>query len=927
MDTTSDAFVIDGSNDLETIFKGLNSIREVAEKARVAEIALKDRKSKAKDESIVVSDLPTSMQVEEIAAGEYFSKPYDQEKLTDLTEMNQRLKSCINTMGTCCARLGLDIQPSKNRRVADLTKEEEDRFKVQARELSLFLTNIVEDGVMFEEYVAGLIESKFSTGDGYLEVVENMKGALVGIYPVIPKYIYIKRGMNGRPDGYIQIYQGEKTYFKQFGDRRIISAKTGKEDKATPLNERATSLLHYKQRNLISKYYGVPLWTASIPSIFGCRYAEERNAAFFDNDSPLSINEKVLTPKGWVIVGSLEKGMKVIGSNGKAQTVTEILKHGTQPMYRVEFLDGATVDCTLNHTWTVSNLYDRQREITRDMTLEEIINDGVIYPSGPYKWAVPMVSPVKFESLGELPVDPYLLGLLLGDGSFRDNRVSLSTCGTDTNETQNEIVPMLPKGTTFSRRDRFRIDGKMTSRRINKSEDEISGYIASEFNFIRDNVKVSPLLVAVRELGLGNVLGDYKFIPEMYLRASINDRISLLQGLMDADGTIGDSESDSAVRYVTISNKLANDIKELVNSLGGLVSISPVKNNRCLQLIISRLPEGIIPVRLKRKVAQYKGPYGRRWRTIKSVSKIADEEARCIRVDNEDSLFVTNGYVLTHNCPRMAVLVMGGALDDITVETMKKFFRRGKGKENAGRVLVMQASAKNANNPDVKPPIIKLEPLTVGKTDDQSFGQYQKDSKDTVREAFRIASIFFGTSDDVNRAAAFTMREMTISQVFSPENRAASTFVNDTIVRKWALSKGYVTLDSNGKIKDDSKLEVQVGFKLPETMSEKDKADMFTSYASAGGLSCNDIRDILNLPRIDADWANIPQSLAVVMLQMQAITSDKIGLGNYDAVDATLDQNLTKAIGYLKFLVSKQMDPFNILSFKRKAGGGIEDIN
>lgn len=557
MDTTSDAFVIDGSNDLETIFKGLNSIREVAEKARVAEIALKDRKSKAKDESIVVSDLPTSMQVEEIAAGEYFSKPYDQEKLTDLTEMNQRLKSCINTMGTCCARLGLDIQPSKNRRVADLTKEEEDRFKVQARELSLFLTNIVEDGVMFEEYVAGLIESKFSTGDGYLEVVENMKGALVGIYPVIPKYIYIKRGMNGRPDGYIQIYHGEKTYFKQFGDRRIISAKTGKEDKATPLNERATSLLHYKQRNLISKYYGVPLWTASIPSIFGCRYAEERNAAFFDNDS----------------------------------------------------------------------------------------------------------------------------------------------------------------------------------------------------------------------------------------------------------------------------------------------------------------------------------------------------------------------------VPRMAVLVMGGALDDITVETMKKFFRQGKGKENAGRVLVMQASAKNANNPDVKPPIIKLEPLTVGKTDDQSFGQYQKDSKDTVREAFRIASIFFGTSDDVNRAAAFTMREMTISQVFSPENRAASTFVNDTIVRKWALSKGYVTLDSNGKIKDDSKLEVQVGFKLPETMSEKDKADMFTSYASAGGLSCNDIRDILNLPRIDADWANIPQSLAVVMLQMQAITSDKIGLGNYDAVDATLDQNLTKAIGYLKFLVSKQMDPFNILSFKRKAGG------
>lgn len=563
MNTDSDALVIDGSQDLIEVFKGLNSIRDLAIKTIDSEKTLALRKkAKADGASVDVSDLPISMQAEEIAWGEYFSKPYDQERLTDLTEMNQRLKSCINTMGTCCARLGLEIQPSKNRRVADLTKEETERFKNQSEELALFLNNITDDGVMFEEYAAGLIESKYTTGDGYLEVIENMKGVIVGIFPVVPKYIYIKRNEKGKPDGYIQIYQGTKTYFKKFGDRRVISGKTGKEDKTIPLNERATSLLHFKQRNLLSKYYGVPLWSASIPSILGCRYAEERNAAFFDNDS----------------------------------------------------------------------------------------------------------------------------------------------------------------------------------------------------------------------------------------------------------------------------------------------------------------------------------------------------------------------------VPRLAVLVMGGALDDMTVETTKKFFKQGRGKENYGRVLVMQASARNANNPDAKPPIIKLEPLTVGKTDDQSFGTYQRDSKETVREAFRIASIFFGTSDDVNRAAAFTMREMTIAQVFEPESKAASHFFNDTLVRRWAVGKGYVVLDGNGKVKDDSKLEVQIGFHLPETMSEKDKAEMFTSYASAGGLSCNDIRDILNLPRIEADWADIPQSLAVVMLQMQAITSEKLGLGDYDAVDAALDQNLTKAIKYLKFLVSKQMDPYNILSFKRKAGGGIEDI-
>lgn len=699
----SEAIVINGSDDFEVILDGMKSVRDMARDIRVTKNSLEQRKKSNKVlKATDVADLPSSMQIEELAQGEYFPKVYDQERLVELTEMMQRLKTCISTMGTCSARLGMKIAPSRNRRVADLTKEEMDRFKIQSEELELYLSNIVETGVMFEEYAAYLAEAKWTTGDGYLEVVENAKGDISAIFQLNPKYMWVRRGMNGKPDGYIQMFRGEKIYFKDFGDTRIISAKTGKEDKATPLGERANSVLHYKQHNLLSRYYGVPLWTASIPAVLGSRYAEERNAAFFDNDAPLAVTTRVLTSYGWTTLEKITLEDRVIGSDGCSIAVTEVLPSKMLDTFEITLEDGRKCYPACTHVWTV------------------------------------------------------------------------------------------------------------------------------KYN------------------------GDMCLVNTDYI-----DRV------MDNDD------------HADISIPILDDYSNI------------------------------------------------QWIKVSRITSIGVKECKCIRVNSKDNLFVIDDNILTHNCPRLAVLVMGGALDDVTVETMKKFFKQGKGKENYGRVLVVQASARNANNPDVKPPVIKMEPLTVGKTDDQSFGQYLQDSREEVREAFRISSIFFGTSDDVNRAAAFTMREMTISQVFAPESNALSYFLNDTLVRRWAVSKGYLTLDKAGKVKDNSKLEVQIGFKLPETMSDKDKSEMFTSYAAAGGLSCNDIRDILNLPRIDKDWANIPQSLAVVMMQMQMIQGETFG--NYDAVDATLDQNLTKAINLLNFIAKKQMDPFNILSFKNRKVGEVEN--
>ena len=221
--------------------------------------------------------------------------------------------------------------------------------------------------------------------------------------------------------------------------------------------------------------------------------------------------------------------------------------------------------------------------------------------------------------------------------------------------------------------------------------------------------------------------------------------------------------------------------------------------------------------------------------------------------DERNKTFFDNDAV-----PRMAITISGGSLADDTVEKAEEFFDQTKGAQNAHRCLILEVTNMNTNQPDWKPPEVKFWPLTIGKTDDASFLKYRSFVDEVIREAFKIANIFLGTSGDINRAAAFTMREMTVNLVFAVIGETLARLLNNTLLPKW--------MEASGVNPDTCK--VQIGFEVPKTMSQKDEAEILKLFASAGAYSPNDIRGYMGLDSWEPAWASIPTALAIVFAQM-----------------------------------------------------------
>lgn len=389
---------------------------------------------------------------------------------------------------------------------------------------------------------------------------------------------------------------------------------------------------------------GMSWITPAIRDIQGDRAATDHKLAFFTNGAPQPLTARVLTPCGWTTMGEVAVGDRVIGADGKPKSVVAVYPQGDQDIYRVTFSSGGSTECTADHLWTVASAYDRKRGTTRTMTLAQVMAGGVRYASGPAKWSVPLVDPVEFDSPGPLPVAPYLLGSLLGDGSFRSNGrgsggVSLAAAADDADEQASLLGALLPAGVSISRRDR-------------------GGWV--EFYFRGPGApRTNPLTAAIRELGLFDRLGHEKSIPDVYLRGSVTDRLELLRGLLDTDGSV-DGRQPNTVRFDSTSRALADGVADLAGGLGGIASVRPGRpagpgRRAQWRVTVSRLPEWIIPFCLARKASRYDPRCDGRWRHIRSVELVGRRPAQCIGVDSADHLYVTDDYVLTHNTPNMVI--------------------------------------------------------------------------------------------------------------------------------------------------------------------------------------------------------------------------------------------------------------------------------
>ena len=167
---------------------------------------------------------------------------------------------------------------------------------------------------------------------------------------------------------------------------------------------------------------------------------------------------------------------------------------------------------------------------------------------------------------------------------------------------------------------------------------------------------INEVVGFVRELGLALGSRD-KFIPQVYLRASVAERIALLQGLMDSDGSC--SKTRNRLSYHTTSEFLAQGVCELVQSLGGIASYSEYDRSHegkpTEYPVRLRLPYGIDPFRVERKACRYQADPDRKGRRtapvriVESVKYVRKVESVCIAVEAEDRLYATEHFILTHN--------------------------------------------------------------------------------------------------------------------------------------------------------------------------------------------------------------------------------------------------------------------------------------
>lgn len=354
------------------------------------------------------------------------------------------------------------------------------------------------------------------------------------------------------------------------------------------------------------------------------------------NAQPL--DEPVLTPDGWTTMGKLAAGDYVVGSHGQPTRVTAIVPKDIQPLYEVRFKDGTVVRCSDTHLWTVNSMRNKkfQTLYTRDM-----IELGMHH-----KWAPPTVSPVEFVER-DLPIHPYLLGLMIADGSFVKNTISI---GSVDGETIKLATQYLPDGHTLTKS-----GNAISAQHYLVGPTRRGNQYTPETNSVRQGL---------RDLGLWGHRGDTKFIPEIYMTSSVEQRLLLLQGLMDGDGSV---KRHAGAQYSTISDRLALQVKELTHSLGGFSTITWQDRSHNIRV---RLPDGMVPFALTRKIENYLSnvvKYERR-RVIESINLVGEVDMQCIAVEASDQLYVTSGYVLTHNTEQMRRLVR--AFRDLPLNTI-----------------------------------------------------------------------------------------------------------------------------------------------------------------------------------------------------------------------------------------------------------------
>lgn len=328
------------------------------------------------------------------------------------------------------------------------------------------------------------------------------------------------------------------------------------------------------------------------------------------------IDEPVLTPGGWRPIGALEPGDLVIGADGKSTAVLSVHPQGEQPVMRVEFTDGTATRCGPEHLWTTRTKYDKHRG--RPWRTVEALD---LRPG----WQIPLMEPAHLDSV-PLPIAPYMLGVLLGDGSLGLPHLSVST-------------------------DRWIAEHLGWDQWLHPHK--TSAYT------VEGPLKDGALRAAVKSLGLWGHRSSEKYVPWIYRLGHPDDRLALLRGLMDTDGYAMPS---GGAEFSSTAPALIEAVAWLARSLGGIARVSDGRvteythngerrKGHLSWRVNVKMPAHLCPFALPRKRDAWVAPT--KYLPTKVVARVVHDggavEQVCIKIANDDGLYITRDFIVTHN--------------------------------------------------------------------------------------------------------------------------------------------------------------------------------------------------------------------------------------------------------------------------------------
>jgi replicative DNA helicase len=341
------------------------------------------------------------------------------------------------------------------------------------------------------------------------------------------------------------------------------------------------------------------------------------------------VTTPVLLPNGtWKQMGQLKVGDEIASVDGQPNFVTGVFPRGRMEMFKVTFWDGRSTDTTADHLWKIAGATPWERKEWRVYTTDAIANEYCYTGSRRRQQVyVPLVSG-DFGNDESLPIDPWLLGALLGDGSMTGGTITFSSNDEHIVNKVRTTVKQYGCEVKFIDRCSYRINGSAS---------------------LRNHLE---------KLGVYGHKAESKFIPKIYLAASKHSRWELLRGLMDTDGTAGNRQGTPS--YCTISKQLADDVVYLVRSLGGIARVSaPQKKHFTYKgeyrtgqpayIIVVRVPDPAQVFSLPRKLSRIKPRIHQARLTIKSIEPAGSDDAVCISVSHPSKLYITDDYIVTHN--------------------------------------------------------------------------------------------------------------------------------------------------------------------------------------------------------------------------------------------------------------------------------------